>query len=186
MKTKKETKEAVVTDDQIAELEARILAAQSGPLFPKGTVTICPNCGGRLLTTNDVERAVATPGLLYIVTRLPGAKCEQCQSTELDGVGAAILAQTAPRGIRADYETAVTHSSGSTLGTYFKMDLARVLNLSGNERLFWTVVDSDKCFVRIERPPSADSKRPETGRAGNAKRQVAEHGRSRRTARAGA
>jgi hypothetical protein len=186
MKKNTNNKEGVVTDDQVAELEARILAARSGPLFPTGSVTICPNCGGRMLTTNELERAVAAPGMLYIVTRLPGAKCEKCQSSELDGLGAAIVAQSAPRGIRADYETAVTHSSGSTLGTYFKMDLARVLHLSGNERLFWTVVDSDRCLVRIERPSSAAPDRSAKGRAGSSKGKADEGEVTRRAARASA
>jgi hypothetical protein len=139
-----------------------------------------------MVTTNDLERAVAAPGLVYIVTRLPGAKCEKCESSELDGLGAAILARSAPRGIYADYETAVTHSSGSTLGTYFKMDLARVLNLSGNERLFWTVVDSDRALVRIERPSGAGLERPERRRTVSAEPSAEEHATRHRTARANA
>jgi YgiT-type zinc finger domain-containing protein len=184
MKTSTNKKEAVVTDDQVAELEARILAARSGPLFPTGSVTVCPNCGGRMLTTNELERAVAAPGMLYIVTRLPGAKCEKCESSELDGLGAAILAQSAPRGIRADYETAVTHSSGSTLGTYFKMDLVRVLHLSGNERSFWTVVDSDRCLVRIERPNSAAPDGSVSGKSGSPKGKSDAGAATRRAVRA--
>lgn len=77
-----------------------------------------------------------------------------CESTELDAAGVAILETRVPRGVVADYETAVTHSSGSTLGTYFKRDLARVMGLSGNERLDWKVVDRDKALVRVHRGES--------------------------------
>jgi hypothetical protein len=184
MKSKARDKEPVVTDDQVAELEARILAVRGGPVLPTGSVTICPSCGGRMVTTNDLDRAVAAPGLVYIVTRLPGAKCDNCETSELDGLGAAILAQFTPRGIRADYETAVTHSSGSTLGTYFKMDLARVLNLSGSERLFWTVVDSDKALVRIERPTSTETANAGKVRVRHSKSQSEEKGPTRRVVRA--
>jgi hypothetical protein len=186
MKSKTRTKEAVVTDDQVVELEARILAARGGPVLPAGSVTICPVCRGRMVTTNDLHRAVAAPGLVYIVTRLPGAKCENCENSELDGLWAAILAQSTPSSIRADYETAVTHSSGSTLGTYFKMDLARVLNLSGGERMFWTVVDSDKAFVRIERPTSTQTEKTDKVRVRNSKRRSEERAPARRALRASA
>jgi hypothetical protein len=96
-----------------------------------------------MVTTNVLERSVATPGPVYIIARLPGARCADCQSTELDGSGLAIPEASAPRGIFADYETAVTRSSGATLATYFKMDLTRVLGLSGHERLLRKVIDRD-------------------------------------------
>ncbi len=140
-----------VSDEQLAELRAKLAAARREPVFPTGTVSECPNCGGKMVTTNELERTVATPGLVYVVARLPGARCVNCESTELDGSGVAMLETMTPRGLEADYETAVTHSSGTTLGTYFKQDLVRVLGLSGNERLYWKVVDRDQALVRVHR-----------------------------------
>lgn len=140
-----------VTEEQLAELRGRLAVAPREPILPAGSVSECPNCGGRMLTTNDLEEMVPTPGLVYVVARLPGARCLDCKSTELDAAGVAILESTTPRGILADYETTVSHSSGTTLGTYFKMDLARVMGLSGDERLLWKVVDRDKAFVQIAR-----------------------------------
>lgn len=143
-----------VSEAQVAQLKARLAASDRQPIHPIGYATKCQTCGGRMTTTNDLERTVAAPGLVYVVARLPGAKCLDCGSTELDGSGVAILETAAPRGIWADYETTVTHSSGSTLGMYFKMDLARVLSLSGNERLLWQVVDRNSALVRVERRSS--------------------------------
>jgi YgiT-type zinc finger domain-containing protein len=164
----------VVTERQLTELKTRIAAAGHEPVFPKGTLSACPNCGGRMLTTNDLEETVATPGLVYIVSRLPGARCVDCGSVELDAAGVAILESATPRGIWADYETTVTHSSGSTLGTYFKMDLVRVLGLAGSERLFWKVLDRDKALVSIERPsgPRPASLMIRTGRAPSGPKQA--------------
>jgi len=142
-----------VTESQLAELKAKLAAAGREPIQPLGTVSDCPNCGGRMITTNDLDRTLAVPGFVFVVTRLPGAKCERCGSSELDGPGIAILETTAPRELLADYETSVTHSSGATLGTYFKMDLVRVLGLSGSERLLWKVVDRDKALVSVQREP---------------------------------
>lgn len=140
-----------IANDQLIELRAKLAAASKEPLLPKGTESICPECGGRMITTNDLEETVAAPGLVYVVTRLPGARCVDCGSTQLDGSAVGTLETTIPRPIVADYETAVTHSSGATLGTYFKMDLARVLKLTGRERLYWKVVDRDRALVEVRR-----------------------------------
>lgn len=144
----------VVTEAQLKELKAKLAASGREPILPTGTRTACATCGGEMLSTNDLERTVATPGLVYVVTRLPGARCMTCEATELDGAGVAILETTVPRGLWADYETAVTHASGTTLGTYFKMDLVRVLGLSGVERLSWKVIDRDRALVQVERETS--------------------------------
>jgi YgiT-type zinc finger domain-containing protein len=141
----------LVTDAQIAALQAKLAAVPREPVRPAGAVSRCPNCGGQMITSNELERTIATPGLVYIVTRLSGAECSACGSSELDGRSAALLAQTARQGLWADYETAVTHSSGTTLGTYFKMDLARVLQLSGTEKLLWKVVNRDSALVYVDR-----------------------------------
>lgn len=159
MKEKKlKTEDAApkVSLEQLAQLKSKLAAARREPLLPAGTTSTCPNCGGKMLTTNDLNRAIATPGLVYVIANLPGARCVECESTELDGSGVAIIEATAPREIVADYETAVTHSSGTTLGTYFKMDLARVLKLTGEERLFWKVVDRDSAVVQVRRGKESD------------------------------
>ena len=140
-----------VTKQQLEELSARLAALRGKPLRQPGTVSVCPDCGGRMVVTNDLERASASPGLVFIVARLPGARCENCGASQLDGSGVGVIESLVPKEIIADYETSVTHSSGTTLGTYFKMDLARVLGLSGSERLFWKVVDRDRALVRVER-----------------------------------
>ena len=150
-KSERDLSAPVVTEGQLAELKAKLAAASREPIRQVGEVSRCVTCGGRMVTTNDLDRAVAAPGLVFVVARLPGARCSDCGSTELDGSGVAILAATAPRDIWADYETAVTHASGNTLGTYFKMDLARVLGLSGAERLFWKVLDRDRALVQVQR-----------------------------------
>ncbi len=144
-----------VTTAQLAELRARLLSASSEPLLPTGSESRCPNCGGKMLTTNDLEESIAAPGIVFVVTRLPGARCLDCGSVELDGRAIALRETTTPREIVADFETAVTHSSGSTLGTYFKMDLVRVLRLTGRERLFWKVVDRDHALVEVTRTSPA-------------------------------
>lgn len=115
-----------------------------------------------MVTTNDLDRTLAVPGLVFVVTRLPGARCRSCGSSELDGPGISILEAIAPRELLADYETSVTHLSGTTLGTYFKMDLVRVLGLSGNERLFWKVVDRDRALVSVQRRARDDRSSRET------------------------
>lgn len=154
----------VVTEAQLAELQARLAATSREPIRSVGEVSRCATCGGRMVTTNDLDRAVAAPGLVFVVTRLPGARCSDCGSSQLDGSGVAILAATAPRDIWADYETAVTHASGNTLGTYFKMDLARVLGLSGAERLFWKVLDRNRALVQVQRRESPVARALPAGR----------------------
>jgi hypothetical protein len=146
-----------VTKEQLAELRAKLGVGRLEPALPTGTISVCPNCGGRMVTTNDLERTIASPGLVYVIARLPGARCENCESIELDGSGVAILRKIAPPEMVADYETAVTHSSGTTLGTYFKMDLSRVLGLTGDERLFWKVVDRNNALVQIKRSVSGET-----------------------------
>jgi hypothetical protein len=140
-----------IITEQIEALRSRLAALKGEPLGAVGTSSVCPDCRGRMTVTNDLERSVAVPGVVFVVSRLPGARCATCGASELDGSGVGILESTIPREILADYETAVTHSSGATLGTYFKMDLARVLNLVGNEKLFWKIVDRDHALVRVAR-----------------------------------
>lgn len=158
-----------ITKEQLAELRARLAASGHEPVLPVGSITVCPECGGRMVTTNDLERVVATPGVVYVVPRLPGARCTNCKSTELDAAGAAILETGTPRALLADYETAVTHSSGATLGTYFKQDLARVMGLTGRERLSWKVVDRDQALVRVYR---GEVRAPRTHKVGKSKSQT--------------
>jgi len=107
-----------------------------------------------MITSNDLEESIVTPGLAIVITRLPGAKCDSCGDKLLDGAAAAALESRFSSGSLADYETSVTRASGKTLGTYFKMDLVRVLGLTGNEQLFWKVVDRDRVFVEVSRNPS--------------------------------
>jgi hypothetical protein len=140
-----------ITTEQMEALRSRLAALKGEPLGTVGTTSVCPDCGGRMTVTNDLNRSVAVPGVVFVVSHLPGAQCGTCGASELDGSGVGILESTIPREILADYETAVTHSSGATLGTYFKMDLARVLNLVGNEKLFWKIVDRDHALVRVAR-----------------------------------
>lgn len=162
-----------VTEEQIRELKAKLSALRGKPLGEIGQGTVCPDCGGKMTVTNDLERAVAVPGIVYVVPRLPGARCQSCGATQLDASGVGILESTVPREIPSDYETAVSRTSGTSLGTYFKMDLARVLNLAGRERLFWKVVDQNLAVVRIQR---------ETRRARSSRRPTPTANRARRVA----
>jgi hypothetical protein len=162
-----------VTNEQLEQLKSKLAAAGGESLLTPGSVSDCPDCGGKMVTTNNLEETVAAPGLVFVVTRLPGARCVDCGATELDGAAVGILEATLPRGILADYETAVTHSSSKTLGTYFKMDLARVLRLTGNERLFWKVVDKDQALVRVDRARSPAPARATPARSRSNKRRVA-------------
>lgn len=140
-----------ITTEQIEALGVRFAALRGEPIETIGATSVCPDCGGEMTVVNDLERSVAVPGVVFVVSRLPGARCATCAATQLDASGLGILESTIPKEIIADYETAVTHSSGATLGTYFKMDLARVLKLVGNERLLWKVVDRDHALVRVAR-----------------------------------
>lgn len=141
------------------QLRTNFAGALGEPLFRPGTVSVCPDCGGRMVTTNNLEETVAAPGVVFVVVRLPGARCQDCGAKQLDGAAAGMLESSLPKELHADYETAVTHSSSRTLGTYFKMDLARVLRLSGGERLFWKVVDKDRAVVSVGRDPPTSSAR---------------------------
>lgn len=145
-----------ISQHQIDELKSRLAASSGEPLFAPGTETVCPNCGGRMITSNNVEESLVTPGLLILITRLPGAKCASCGEALIDGAAAATLQSRFSSGIVADYETSVTRASGKTLGTYFKMDLVRVLGLTGNEQLFWKVVDRDRVLVEVSRPRTSE------------------------------
>jgi YgiT-type zinc finger domain-containing protein len=161
-----------ITQKQIDELKSRLSARGGEPLFPPGTETVCPTCGGVMVTTNNVEEAVATPGLVMFITRLPGAKCVSCGRTLIDGAAAATLESRFSSGMLADYETTVTRASGKTLGTYFKQDLVRVLGLTGKEQLFWKVVDRDRVLVEVSRYRSREGA---TSRRRGAGRKVPQH-----------
>lgn len=104
-----------------------------------------------MVTTNNVERVVASPGRLVVVAHLPGAECESCGSVELDAAALGLVRRYTERAIHADYETSVTRASGGTLGTYFKQDLARVMKLGKSDSLRWTVLDKDRALVEVER-----------------------------------
>ncbi len=146
-----------VTKEQIAELKQRLVAVRHEPLQPSGAKARCPECGGEAVATNDLRWVTATPGTVFVIMQLPGTRCSSCGSVGFDA--AALLAAEAevPNRILADYETAVTRTSGKTMGTYLKMDLARVLNLKGRERMFWKVLDNDRALVEIRR-----NREPET------------------------
>ena len=104
-----------------------------------------------MVTTNNLERVIATPTALVVLARLPGAECARCGATSYDPAALALTLEHSGSEIVADYETKVTRTSGSTLGTYFKADLSRVLRLSGKERLRWKVLNKDKALVEVER-----------------------------------
>lgn len=140
-----------ITKQKLDELSARLAALSGRPRREPGAVSICPDCGGRMVVTNDLERASASAGRVFIVARLPGARCENCGASQLDGSGVGIMESLVPRETVANYVTSVTHSRGTTLGTRFKTDLARVLRLSGSERLSWKVLDRDQALVQVKR-----------------------------------
>src|SRR5580693_9210219 len=102
------------------ELRSRLATTRGEALYPPGTESICPRCGGKMVSSNDLEESIVTPGLAIVVTRLPGAKCSSCGDKLIDGAAAASLDARFSSGILADYETSVTRASGKTLGTYFK------------------------------------------------------------------
>lgn len=111
----------------------------------------CEICGKEtMVTTNNLQVTIPTPGRVRIVTRLPGAECTNCGTKELDAGGAAILEEHRANEIVADYETTVT-TVGPMLATYLKGDLRRVLHLKGKERLRWKIIDRDHAVVEVER-----------------------------------
>lgn len=140
-----------VTDAQVRDLQARLLETEREPLLPEGEVTQCPVCGGEMVTTNNLNKAIPTPHGLTVVTRLPGARCTRCSASQFDPAAIALILEHSEHEIIADYETSVTQASGKTLGTYFKKDLTRVLSLTGKEHLRWTVLDKDHALVEIDR-----------------------------------
>lgn len=140
-----------ITDEQVRRLHARILATEREPLLPEEEVTECPSCGGEMVATDDLEKTIPTPRGLTVVTRLPGACCTQCRARQFDPGAIALIMEHSTQEIVADYETSVTKASGNTLGTYFKKDLSRVLGLTGDEHLRWTVLDEDRALVEIHR-----------------------------------
>jgi len=114
-----------------------------------------------MLTTNNLERIVATPQGLTVITRLPGAECIQCGAIQYDPGAARLILEHSASEIVADYETKVTRASGRTLGVYLKADLARVLNLHGKEKMAWKVLDRNHALVEIDRgdPSGPDAPR---------------------------
>ncbi|MBI4393564.1 MAG: hypothetical protein HY556_07190 [Euryarchaeota archaeon] len=140
-----------VTPEESEDTRRRILAAKGKPLHRTGTVTECPMCGGRMLTTNNLSHTIPTPRGLLTLTRLSGAECLDCDEKEYDMAAIAVMTEHENDEIVADYETRVTTTGGKTLGTYFKEDLRRVLGLKGKEKLSWKVMDADHAYVTVDR-----------------------------------
>jgi hypothetical protein len=143
--------ERSTTEDQMDLTRKLVLASSRAPLLPTGTITACQVCGGDMVTTNNLRKAIPVPMGLIILAGLPGAQCTRCKSVAYDAGALAAILENSASEIVADYETRVTRASGSTLGTYFRADLSRVLRLSGKERLRWKVLDKDRAFVEVER-----------------------------------
>lgn len=140
-----------ISDEDVERLRQTVRRHPDEPLFEPGTVTECPRCQGPMVTTNDLEETIPTPRGLLVLTRLPGARCTRCDATQFDAAALGIIQRHAADEVVADYETTVTKTSGKTLGTYFKADLRRVLQLTGPERLVWTVLDRDHALVEVAR-----------------------------------
>ncbi|MDE1820839.1 MAG: YgiT-type zinc finger protein [Euryarchaeota archaeon] len=140
-----------ISSRQLRQVREAIAASPPTPLLKEGSVSKCEVCGGRMVTTNSVEREVATPGRLVVITHLPGAECSSCGSVELDAAALGLIERHSARALVADYETSVTKASGGTLGTYFKQDLARVMRLNKSDSLRWTVLDRDRALVEVDR-----------------------------------
>lgn len=143
-----------ISPEDLDRLAQTMRRHRDGPLREPGTVTECPRCQGPMVTTNDLEKRIPTPRGLIVLTRLPGARCGRCAATQFDAAALGIIQRHAADQVVADYETSVTKTSGSTLGTYFRSDLRRVLQLTGHERLRWTVLDHDHVLVEVERDPA--------------------------------
>ncbi|MBI4416786.1 MAG: YgiT-type zinc finger protein [Euryarchaeota archaeon] len=141
----------MLTDERLEQARKMILATSKAPLLPTGTTTTCPVCKGPMVTTNDLQRVLAVPHGVVVLTRLPGAVCTRCGAKAYDAAAVALTLEHSGSEIIADYETKVTRASGGTLGTYFKADLSRVLRLTGKERLRWKVLDKDQALVEVER-----------------------------------
>lgn len=144
-----------ITEEEVKSLQARALETEREPLLDEGQVTQCPVCDGPMVTTNDLKKAIPTPRGLTLVTRLPGARCAQCNASQLDPAALALILEHSGEEIISDYETTVTQASGQALGTYFRKDLTRVLGLTGREHLRWTVLDKDHALVEIQREAEA-------------------------------
>jgi hypothetical protein len=99
-----------IPQHQIDELKSRLAAAGGEPLFPAGVESVCPRCGGRMITSNDLEESNVTPGLAIVMIRLPGAKCASCGDRLIDGATAAAIESRFSSGLLADYETSVTRA----------------------------------------------------------------------------
>lgn len=140
-----------LTQEYVRTIQVRMLETHREPLLPENEVTECPVCGGEMVTTNNLRKAIPTPHGLTVVTPLPGARCARCSTSQYDPAALALILEHSDEEIIADYETTVTQASGKTLGTYFKKDLSRVLSLTGKEHLRWTVLDEDHALVEIDR-----------------------------------
>src|SRR5438034_963106 len=138
-------------NDLVGQGRYRIIHHAREPLLPTGTITPCQVCGGDMVTTNNLKKAIAVPMGLVILVGLPGAQCTRCRSVAYDAGALAMILEHSGSEIVADYETRVTRASGNTLGTYFKADLSRVLRLSGKEKLHWKVLDEDRALLEVER-----------------------------------
>lgn len=140
-----------ISAEQIRATARRLGGAAREPLLAPGTVTKCHLCGGNVVTTNNLRKSIPTPQGLIVLLRLPGAECSACKAQSFDASAIATISEYSGLEVIADYETSVTRASGRTLGTYFKADLTRVLNLSGKESLRWVVLDRDHAYVEVER-----------------------------------
>ena len=145
------TETPTLTREQIDLTRKLVLASSREPLLPTGTISPCQVCGGDMVTTNNLKKAIAVPMGLVILVGLPGAQCTRCRSVAYDAGALAMILEHSGSEIVADYETRVTRASGNTLGTYFKADLSRVLRLSGKEKLHWKVLDEDRALLEVER-----------------------------------
>ena len=141
----------VVTQEEMEKVRGLIRTGPREPLRKTGTVEKCPECKGRLVTTNDLVRTMVVPGGILRITRLPGARCSDCGVEFYDAAAVTLVEDARQNEIIADYETKVTRAAGKMLGTYFRADLVRVLGLKGKEILKWKVVGRNRAVVDVER-----------------------------------
>ncbi|MHB8632548.1 MAG: hypothetical protein ACYDBQ_01085 [Thermoplasmatota archaeon] len=140
-----------ITPEMLGRTQEHLALADGKPLYPAGVRTRCHVCGQEsMITTNNLVHRVATPIGLVVIPRLPGAQCGTCGAVELDASALTIIRENLQNEIKADYITKVS-KSGNVPAILVKEELRRVLNLTGNEKISWKVIDADHAYVEVQR-----------------------------------
>lgn len=153
-----------MTPSQWLALRIRATAANRAkrPWRP-GRIYACPRCGARRFRgRDDLQVEVPRGDKILVFLRVRGGRCDACDAQYLDGAGQMDLEDALEAAFHADYEAKVSRIGHGTVGTYWPKELARVLGLRPDRRLFVEVLGRDAALLRVRDPDSARRRRRRT------------------------